>query len=89
MQSALSALALASVSRIVEALPAVIAAQSFEKLRYSQNAYAMQPRPCTAVMAPCPRNSDLVRHDLISQFQLDQVAARAHFHDGGPPEQWP
>jgi hypothetical protein len=52
MQSALSALALASVSRIVEALPAVIAAQSFEKLRYSQTACAMQPRPCTAVMAP-------------------------------------
>jgi hypothetical protein len=46
----------------------------------------MQPRSLTTEVAMRPRNADLLRQDMIAQFQLDQVSGSAHFRDGRPAE---
>jgi hypothetical protein len=87
MEAALRALGLAGVPRAVKTLPAEIAAHSLEQARNSPLAKrTVQPRPGTAVVTLGPRNLDLLRHDLIAQFELDQVSGDAHPFDPRPAQ---
>src|SRR5215831_15053922 len=90
MAPTLSALGLACVDRITDAGATAEAGQSVEQPRHASLAVrTMQPWPAAAEMAPAPRNPDLLRRDLIEQYQLDQVPGDPHLVDPRPPQRRP
>jgi hypothetical protein len=81
----LAAPALAFINGIADTGAAEKSPHSFKQASCAFLAIrTVQPRPCAAKIAVCPRHSDLLRHGLIFKLQLDQVAGHAHLGEARP-----